>query len=423
MTIIRHLFQLLVILTIPYLSQGQSNILNDIREHALPVRSISPQDTQYNDLEPIGDAIGNRRVVFLGEQDHGDAATFLAKTRLIKYLHEKKGFDVLAFESDFFSLTEGQKSAGDSARGLIDYMRFNIFPIWTYCDGCQHLFYEYLPGLVSGPTPITVTGFDNQLHGQYARKKLVPYLDSMISKRFHDQPGFGDNRIFFLSWTDSLIIHYGRKFGTETGFNRYDDITREWVKNMDISAPRSYERQLMESLAAFNLSSLSHQTKYDSRHRDSAMGSNLNWLVNERYKDKKIIVWAASIHNYKNIEQVFPNHFRTMGTVFCSYLGNEEQSYVLGFTSATGTTGRLANGFTRYSVRKPDKHSVEKLLSIHDYAFYDFHGMRKRLGVAESFISKLYSHQWNGKAKWASIMDGLFFIREMHPCTSIVSEE
>lgn len=65
------------------------------------ISNIDPLSSEYNDLEPIGAAIGDAQVVMLGEQDHGDAPALLAKIRLLKYLHEKKGFNVLAFESDF----------------------------------------------------------------------------------------------------------------------------------------------------------------------------------------------------------------------------------------------------------------------------------------------------------------------------------
>ena len=62
------------------------------------VNSINPKDTNFDDLVEIGDA----KLVLLGEQCHGDGDTFAAKSRLVKYLHEKKGFNVLAFEADFF---------------------------------------------------------------------------------------------------------------------------------------------------------------------------------------------------------------------------------------------------------------------------------------------------------------------------------
>ncbi len=42
-------------------------------------------------------------MVLLGEQHHGDGATFQAKTRLVKYLHEQKGFNVLVWESDVYT--------------------------------------------------------------------------------------------------------------------------------------------------------------------------------------------------------------------------------------------------------------------------------------------------------------------------------
>jgi hypothetical protein len=73
-----------------------------LKKHAIPVRSIDAEDGNSADLEPLREVIGNRRIVMLGESTHGDGATFAAKIRLIKFLHERMGFDVLAFESGFY---------------------------------------------------------------------------------------------------------------------------------------------------------------------------------------------------------------------------------------------------------------------------------------------------------------------------------
>ena len=59
--------------------------------NAAPIRSIDPSRSadDFSDLEPIRRAIGDSRVVLLGEQSHGDGATFLAKARLVKFLHQR----------------------------------------------------------------------------------------------------------------------------------------------------------------------------------------------------------------------------------------------------------------------------------------------------------------------------------------------
>lgn len=69
-----------------------------LKSHVAPIRSLAFDDTDFADLEPIGRAIGDARVVALGEESHGDGTAFRTKARIARYLHEKLGFDVIAFE-------------------------------------------------------------------------------------------------------------------------------------------------------------------------------------------------------------------------------------------------------------------------------------------------------------------------------------
>ena len=75
-----------------------------LEANAAPLRSTDPADIEFSDLQAFAKAVGNVRMVMLGEQSHGCGATFLAKTRVIRFLHEHMGFDVLAFESGLYDV-------------------------------------------------------------------------------------------------------------------------------------------------------------------------------------------------------------------------------------------------------------------------------------------------------------------------------
>ena len=132
---------------------GQSKIKGYVQGNTVWLSTIDPDSADDSGLEAIGKAIGEARIVMLGEQDHGDAPTYLAKTRLIRYLHEKMGFNVLAFESDFFALNQGWERLPKEAPAIDSFIRANIFQIWTECNTCRELFYSYIPGTYGTDKP------------------------------------------------------------------------------------------------------------------------------------------------------------------------------------------------------------------------------------------------------------------------------
>ena len=93
------------------------------------VATLDATSDEYADLAAVGQAIGEARVVILGEQDHGDGPTFQAKMRLAKHLHEHKGFTVLAFESDFYGLTTGWNQLAKQPDSIRHFLRQNLFDI------------------------------------------------------------------------------------------------------------------------------------------------------------------------------------------------------------------------------------------------------------------------------------------------------
>ena len=418
MRMIKCIFLMLSMSFISNLLRAQ-DIESYVKQHTVRIATHQPDSTNFTDLDAIGKAVGDARIVFMGEQDHGDAPSFYAKSRMIKYLHEQKGFNVLAFESDFFALNQGWDQLPKSKTMLDNFLVSNIFPIWSVCDACDNLLYNFIPQSFATATPMQVTGFDNQMVLSYSYKKLSASLDSVLRSYDLSITHDPNYRTEVIALIDSLKLYKMKD-------------TSQYSKQL--AYLYTIKQQLAQKLPADNFwmmvvdNLVSENAQYrnakewieSGNYRDEQMAKNILWLATKKYPNEKIIIWAHNAHISKyagHYNQKFIDRSKHMGSVFDDIKGNIK-TYTIGFNSYQGTTARLTTN-KEYTVEKPKKNSFENWVAPScNFAFVDFTKYNEQHTDATYFDMKGLYHQ-NRKAAWTKIYDGIFFVRDMYPCKLI----
>ncbi|MEP6619809.1 MAG: erythromycin esterase family protein [bacterium] len=253
--------------------------------------TIDPERMAAGDaasLAAIGRAIGNAKVVMLGEPWHGDGGAIRARAGLVRYLHEQLGFDVLLFEADFYSLGTGWVNARSTA-DVQQLGRDNVYAFWSATKAAAPI-WTYLAEQRNSARPLDVGGFDIRHTGRLARTELAAKLRPRLQAA--DRAGVSVDTVAFLATLHHLLTEereYEPSASERATFlAALDRLALEWDRAG--TSDDQFWAQEARSL------SWAARFAWARASRDRGMGDNFAWLATHRYAGRKIIVWAHNNH-------------------------------------------------------------------------------------------------------------------------------
>lgn len=288
--------------------------------------SVCPDSQWTNpDWSALAAQIGDRRIVLLGEFNHGSKEIFQLRNDLIRYLHENKGFDVVLLESGLGEVARADLdrqsfSPGQMANSLIGPWRTAEFR-----DLMAYVQAEKMP----------VAGFDVQrsgdsfavlLRAEAERRGLDTVLYAGLETRYsaarqalsHRKAQFDsvaiDTRLLIADYKRLRAILQLDARGETSPASLFLVRTLEnRVAFLDYMLQFVYDRDWHRRWAA----------------RDSVMAQNVIWLAETVYPGRKLIVIAHNYHiaRYNAREKV-------MGRWLADRYGPD--AYTLGCFARTG---------------------------------------------------------------------------------------
>jgi erythromycin esterase len=406
-----------------------------LRQHAASIRTVDPLDEDFSDLAAIGRAIGDARVVFLGEPSHGTGNLFSAQARIAKYLHQHHGFDVLVFESGIYDASKTWQSilAGDSAHAAF---RIGIPPVWSEPAEVRPIM-DYVAANAGTDRPLEVAGYDTQFSQRASYQHLAHDLREWL-----ESIGLADDfAADSILWNGLRRMHH--LSAPATSFSalqaaRPDSaaaaallvrlhVLREAAASRNDDDRSRYWLQVLESAGVFARQVA--MMKADPENwvpfwnvRDEQGGRNLVWLANERYAGRRLIVWLATIHAARNIgdvqsDDVDYTHVVPTGHHVWQALGRE--MYTLGMVALEGESGMGGETWPIVADQRPE-FELEEMLGAAGFntAFLDF---REIPTGGEWLRGPLVSRPFGNGAmlapSWPDVLDGLLFVRTGTPGT------
>lgn len=287
----------------------------------------------FDNLSSFKKTLKNIEIIGLGENTHGLGEVFTAKTELVKFLHEKLGFDLILFESGYGDAA----LAWEKIDALSGREFTNIFSSNFYYNSEE---IEKLAEYVKSQNgKLKIQGFDCQPQQNYLIKRMTEIaqpIDSMLAKSVSPEMKYFNKLYQFENDKDTIsfnvqrdkFISFLRKYNDFINKNTNELVNSGVTKN-EISALLKSNEIFIRTYAAINIGGLM-SWPHSANIRDKSLFEIVK-SFKEEYPQSKIIIWAQNSHienmskpNYTvnwmghYLKKTFGDKYYSIGTVVYS---------------------------------------------------------------------------------------------------------
>jgi erythromycin esterase len=398
------------------------------------IRSLTSH--RHDDLRFLGPVLAGKRLVQLGESGHGVREFNQAKTRLIRYLHEEQGFNVLAFESGLFECWMSDREAAQSP--ATETMAKCIFGVW-HTEEVRELF-EYVRETHQTSRPLRLAGFDVQLSSagfadesadllrevvgkvdaEYAAR--VRTMDSLFTE---DYLRMARMQVPLAQTADSIVAieARGRLLARYDSLGAFLDARQAQLAAAYASDPTVplIARQYASSRRFFIREMMTAgDFRTSSSVRDEGMAANVSFLLEKLYPAEKVIVWAHNAHiQHDRAAQTRLQPSEPLPESMGRWLAERHRAelYTVGLFMYRGQAAN--NARQPYLVSTPLANSIEALFYTvrKRWTFVDMRGAPRSAGT-EWMYDRYLAKEWG--VNYHRIVprdqfDGILFIDTVHP--------
>ncbi|UOK61150.1 erythromycin esterase family protein [Paenibacillus sp. OVF10] len=301
------------------------------------------------------------------------------KVRLVKFLHEELGYDVIAFESNLADTTAAYAQIHNTTPE--ELMKSSVYGVWQVEENLP--LFEYIAQQSNTDHPLILTGFDSQ----GTSESFIKFVEAWFAKVDKNKAtAFAQTERWYLKLN---MVNKVDDFNIQKKKIKEKYITlQEFVRDNKAELSRNQKEQLnlislVDRVLQNRLDMLDNyhphivnllagvdpekHLKLGSYERDRVMADNVEWLAETVYPEEKIILWGHNYHIRKNNSTMITEHngydydnnpYPTMGEMLPYSL--KQAGYVIGLYAYEGSAYK--NNGEEEQVQPHKKGSLEDIV-------------------------------------------------------------
>ncbi|MEZ4962130.1 MAG: erythromycin esterase family protein [Saprospiraceae bacterium] len=370
-----------------------------LKENATPFKTCKPspigEKADFSDLEFFRQAVGEAKVIALGEATHGTSEFFQLKHRLLQYAVEVLNVRVFAIEANQLEVEKINRYVC-GGEGTAEQVIKVMFRVWNTEEMLTLIEWLRAYNLQNPRQMVEFVGFDLQ----------DPSLPMDSLSHF-----IGDVEPALQALVDSLQRNYREAWRAQYYPQAADSIRLIWKENAEqILALVSSKKQTWQEKAKTAASKKRLEWALQNARvvvqaadiaysqivsaRDTFMAENIRWIQSQRPLETRIIVWAHDSHIARSDSPDFRYNYHqgeSMGKYLSRMYGSDYRAFGL-FTYGGQYSATVS--FTNHNVVPVDAMNAPR-------GSFDegLHGIAGGLGSGQLFLDlrpafKLKNNGW-----------------------------